>query len=272
PTSLSGGPPRPPGRTPKKEGLGRPPAPGRASKKLGMVALGLGGHGVGDLENRLCRAVVAFERDRGCVGEQAREREDVLGAGRAEAVDRLQVVADDGEATFVATERRDDLDLERVDVLVLVDEQVVEHRGQTRAGDLVPGERPPVEQQVIEVERLCLAFALAVAHENAPDRLDVGLAPGELLSQHLRKSTLGVDRARVDVGQRRLPGKALARLGVTELLANEVNEVGAVTGVEQAQTGWEPQGLRVESNEPPGDRMEGPADDAAASANARPFA
>jgi hypothetical protein len=58
---------------------------------------------------------------------------------------------------------------------------VVEHRRQLGAGRLVGGERAPVEQEVIEVERLGLAFAAAVAAEDAPDLVFIRLAPGELL-------------------------------------------------------------------------------------------
>src|SRR5207247_2015701 len=82
-------------------------------------------------------------------------------------------VADDGQATVVATKRVDDVDLERVDVLILVDEQMVEHRRQARAGGLVPCECPPVQQQVVQVERLRRPLALAVADEEARDLVAV---------------------------------------------------------------------------------------------------
>ena len=45
--------------------------------------------------------------------------------GGAEAVDRLHVVTDDGHVFVLAAEGAYDLDLERVDVLVLVDEHVL---------------------------------------------------------------------------------------------------------------------------------------------------
>ena len=61
------------------------------------------------------------------------------------------------------------VDLERVDVLVLVDEHVVEHRRELRAGGLVRGERAPVEQKVVEVEHLRVALALAVARGRSAD-------------------------------------------------------------------------------------------------------
>jgi hypothetical protein len=58
----------------------------------------------------------------------------VRAAGGAEAVDRLQLVANDAEAAVAAAARFDDLDLQLVDVLVLVDEHVgTGRRGHLRA-------------------------------------------------------------------------------------------------------------------------------------------
>jgi hypothetical protein len=115
---------------------------------------------------------------------------------------------------------------------------------------------------------LALALAPAVAAEDAPDLLPVGLAPGELLHQQLRERPLRVDGARVDVGQRRLAREALARLGVAELLADEVEQVGAVARVEHAQSRRQPQRLGVQAHEPPGDRVEGATDDLAVGGDA----
>jgi hypothetical protein len=75
-----------------------------------VTPLGLCRDGVGEVEDRLCRAVVLLEAHRGRVREPRRKGQDVLGAGRTEAVDRLQVVADDRQAGVVATQRLDDVD------------------------------------------------------------------------------------------------------------------------------------------------------------------
>jgi hypothetical protein len=44
------------------------------------------------------------------------------------------------------------VDLDRVDVLVLVDEHVLERPRDARADLLVGGERAPVQEQIVEVE------------------------------------------------------------------------------------------------------------------------
>ena len=106
--------------------LGRAAAGALGAQGLAVGALGLRRHGVGDVEQRLGRAVVALEGDHRRAGEVLGEGEDVLGRGRAKAVDGLQVVADDGDVGALAAQAADEVDLEPVDVLVLVDEQVVD--------------------------------------------------------------------------------------------------------------------------------------------------
>ena len=82
------------------------------------------------VEHALARAVVLRERDDlGLRAEAIRETEDVLDRGGAKRIDRLRVVADDGDALAVRLERMQDVALQLVRVLVLVDQHVVEMRG-----------------------------------------------------------------------------------------------------------------------------------------------
>ena len=92
--------------------------------------------GVGGGQDRLRRAIVALERDdaRGRI-ERTREVEDVAYGRSAERIDRLRVVADDGEPPPVWAQGEHDLRLQRVGVLVFVDEQMIEAGGDFR-GDL----------------------------------------------------------------------------------------------------------------------------------------
>ena len=78
-------------------------------------------HRVGGVQDRRRRTVVLLERDdrRGRI-VLLREREDVADARGAEAVDRLRVVADDGDAAPVGLQEAQDLRLQRVGVLVFV--------------------------------------------------------------------------------------------------------------------------------------------------------
>ena len=114
--------------------IGAPLAP----EVLGEALARLADHRVGGREDRLGRAVVLLQRDdaRRRV-EEPGEVEDVADLGAAEAVDRLGVVADDGQAAPVGLQPEQDLRLQPVGVLILVDEDMVEagpERGGRRPG------------------------------------------------------------------------------------------------------------------------------------------
>jgi hypothetical protein len=171
-----------------------------ASQRFRVRALGLRGDEVGDVEDRLCGAVVALERHHLGIGEGRAEVEDVLGAGGAEAVDRLEVVADDGETAFAPAECFDDVDLQAVDVLVLVDEDVVEHRGELRSGLFVDGEGAPVQQEIVEVEQIAGALPLAVGPEDPADFYDPDYGDVAGLATNLAWSPDGNELAFVRYG------------------------------------------------------------------------
>ena len=123
-------------------------------------------HAVGGGEDRLRRAVVAIERDDvGRRRELAREVEDVAHRRGAERIDRLRVVADDGEAAPVGLQRQQDRGLQAVGVLIFVDQHMVE-----AAADVV-GERRiahrlrPVEQQVVVIEHVLPLLGLDIGRE-----------------------------------------------------------------------------------------------------------
>ncbi len=184
------------------------------------------------------------------------------GRGRAEAVDGLEVVADRGHHRAVRRQRPREVHLQPVDVLVLVDQHVVEGRGQQRADHLVGGERAPEQQQVVEVGHAELALAGGVGLEQRRDRLAVLLAPREVLGQHARQRLLRVDRARVDVQQRPLAREARARLRVPVLLAQQVQDVRRVARVEHPEAARQPERRGVAAHEPVRDRVERAAEHA----------
>ena len=105
------------------------------------------------------------------------EVEDVARARRAEAVDRLEVVAHDRQLAARISEAAHDVDLDAVDVLVLVHEHVLEAVAHRRSDDLIARERAPVEQQIVEVEHAQGTLARAVGAEARGERLAVLGAP-----------------------------------------------------------------------------------------------
>ena len=80
--------------------------------------------GLGGDKDRLGRAVVLFEADRGALGEVLFELQDVADVCATPSVDRLRVVTNDGQVAVVAGDGLDEAVLGFVDVLVLVDEDM----------------------------------------------------------------------------------------------------------------------------------------------------
>ena len=78
---------------------------------------------------------------------------------------------------------QEDVGLERVGVLVLVDQDVVEHARDCVAGVGVVGQRLPVQQQVVVVEHVLLALAVGVGLEHLPDAVGLVEAPREVALQ-----------------------------------------------------------------------------------------
>ena len=111
-------------------------------------------HAVRRAEDRLGRAVVLREAKDGRLRVSLLEREDVLDARPPPAVDRLVVVPHDREISVHAAEALDQLELNRVRVLVFVHEHVTEALRVHPVNALVQIEEPDrVEEQVVEVHR-----------------------------------------------------------------------------------------------------------------------
>ena len=132
-----------------------------------LQALGLRPDRVGQPQHRVLGAVVAGQPD----DLQARvvrgQRAQVRRVGAAEGVDGLRVVAHAGQALAVGAQQPDDVGLDRVDVLVLVHQDGVEHAAQHRARGRVGQRGPPQQQQVVEVDQAVLAFVRGVGPEQA---------------------------------------------------------------------------------------------------------
>ena len=109
--------------------------------------------------------------------ERRLDVEQVAGARAAEAVHRLRVVADDGEARVGAAQRAQHVDLQRVDVLVLVDADVIDLGREQRAEPLVGRGRAPVQEQVVEVDETEHPLAVHVAAADRRDRFELVGAP-----------------------------------------------------------------------------------------------
>lgn len=155
----------------------------------------------------------------------------------------------------------DDVHLQAVYVLILVDQHVVEALGELRADHLVRRERAPIQKQVVEIDHAKRLLTRRICLEESCDCFGVLLTPRKQFCDQLAQATLAVDRSRVDLKQRALLGKAGPALRMTVLLSKQVEDVGGVTGVEQAEPRGQAERGRVLSDELVRDRVKGAAQD-----------
>ena len=150
------------------------------NRVLGEALAGLGDDAVAGFQDGLGRPVVLFEAHHlGRRIEAVGEIEDVAHRRRAEGVDRLGVVADDGDAGAVGLQTEQDRRLQGVGVLVLIDEDVIEAVGDETCDLADLHHLRPVEQQIVVIEHGLGLLGLDVAGEQALQRLRPFGAPGE---------------------------------------------------------------------------------------------
>jgi hypothetical protein len=230
-----------------------PLAPQRLGEALGRER----DHGIARGQQRRRAAVVLLQQHDPCRRRAAfGETQDVLDRGAAEAVDRLRVVADRGDAQAIRPQRMHEVGLQPVDVLPLVDQHVVEAGGDRRPRCRVPHQRPPREQQVVQVERVLAALGRAVGLEQCGQRDVVIGEPRVLPMQQRVERLLRVDLARVDRqagrGQRE-PAPALRQAHARPL---EAEQVLGVPAVEQREAVRQAQSRRLGTQQRRGDGME----------------
>ena len=125
---------------------------------LGEALLGQFDDGVGRRQDRLRRAVILLERDDvGARAEMAGKVEDVAHGRGAKRIDRLRVVADDGQALAVRPQRQQHRGLELVGVLIFVDQHVIEALGDFRRDRRLLHHVRPIEQEIVVIEHMLRA-------------------------------------------------------------------------------------------------------------------
>jgi hypothetical protein len=180
--------------------------------------------------------------------------------GPAPAVDRLRVVAHDGEVPVPRRDEVDDLGLQRVGVLVLVDEHVLELVGDDPGDRLVLGHQPPpVDEQVVVVHRVAGALALLVEAVDALDLRRDGLEVRVRGGDDVGDGSVGVVGETDDVAHHRWFREAARARVDGGLVDASVDEVGGVLGVEDREVGGVAERLRVPAQKPVAHRVERPA-------------
>ena len=230
-----------------------------AEEILGEALPRLLDHRIARRQDRLGRAVVLLQGDDfRRRAEQPGEVQDVAHRRGAEAVDRLGIVAHDGETPARGPEAQQDRGLQRVGVLVFVHQHMVEALGHQLCQLRRAHHLGPVEQQIVVVEQALALLGRDIGAEQPAQLRLPALAPGEAPQQHLAQRRLGVHRIGIDGEAGLLLGKAALLAGKPELVAEQVHEVGTILAVEDGEGGVEADVMGMQPEEPGADGMEGP--------------
>jgi hypothetical protein len=169
---------------------------------------------VGGGKDRHRRAVIAIERDnRGGWIELLREIENVADRGRAKVVDRLGIIANDGQSLAIRLERQHDRRLDGIGVLILIHQHMIEQAANFARDFGHLHQFRPIEKKIVIVEDMLALLRLDIALEQAAKILFEAGAPGEMLCEHAIEGVPGIHRSLIDGKAGSLQRKALLLLG-----------------------------------------------------------
>jgi len=235
--------------------LGRP----RGPQALGVSLPGLLHDCVREVQDRLDAPVVLFQCNNPRAGESLREIENVADGRRPEGVDRLGIVADDGDVLVSPPHARQDVRLDDVGVLVLVDQDVIEAPAHGVAHARCLAQQLPVQQQVVVIHHVVGPLAVDVAIEDLHEQfLGIG-APVEVPLEHVFQLVLRVDHPRVNGHECVLVGEPLDLLRDADFVADQAHHVRGVALVHDGESVWQPHGPAVDPQQAVGDGVKRPA-------------
>ena len=213
---------------------------------------------VGRRQHRLRRAVIAVERDHLRARREAlRKIQDVAHGGGAERIDRLRVVADDGEPASIRLQRQQDRGLQAVGVLIFVDQHVIEAAADFVGDQRVAHHLRPVEQQVVVIEHVLGLLGLDVSRKQPLQFGGPACAPGIMRPEHLLDLHLGIDAARVDRQAGALGRKAALGLRQPAFVPDQIHQVGGILAVMDGEGGIDADPLGIFAQQPRADAVEG---------------
>ena len=192
-------------------------------------------------------------------GSKARGKiENVAHRCRAERIDRLRVVADDGEASALRPQRQHDFALQSVGVLVFVDEQVIEAGGDLGRDHGLRQHLREIEQEVVVIEHVLALLHLDVSCEQRAKSVLVRRDPGKPFAERGLELAAGVDDARIDRQARRLGREALLRFAEARFVPRPVHQVRRILAVVDGELRIEAEPRRVFAQELCADGVERP--------------
>ncbi len=218
---------------------------------LGEALVGQFDDRVGRRQDRLRRAVILLERhDIGARAEMTGKVEDVAHRRRAKRIDRLGVVADDGQPLAVGPQRQQHRGLELVGVLIFVDQDMIEARGDFTGDRGLLHHVRPIEQEIVVVEHVLLLLDLDILREQSPQLVLPHLAPRKARAENRVERLFAIHGARIDGEACAFGWKAFLGFGETEIVADEVHQVGRILAIVDGEGGHEPDRFGIFAQQP----------------------
>ncbi len=185
-----------------------------------------------------------------------RKVENVAHRRGPEGIDRLGVVAHDGQALAARLERQQDGGLQAVGVLIFVDQHMIE-AGRELGGDRrIEHHVGPIEQEVVVIQHVLALLGLDIGGEQRPQFVFPVRAPWEGRAQHLVERGLRVHGARIDRQAGSLGRKPLLGLGETDVVADQIDQVGRILAIVNRERTVEADRLGIFPQDAGADRME----------------
>ena len=182
--------------------------------------------------------------------------------GRAKAVDRLGIIADDGDTFAVRLHAANDRGLQHIGILELVDKNVVELPADLASHLRILKQHIPIEQQIIVI---CDLVGLLQGHVGLEQPTEVLRLLPELRVMALDHDfyrQLRIDHLRIDFEAGRLRRKTQLRFSKPEVMPRDVHQIGRLIAVVNIQIGREPDPCAEAADQHESDRMKraGPRD------------
>ncbi len=188
--------------------------------------------------------------------ERAGKIEDVAHRRGAEGIDCLRIIADHGQTASTRSQRQHDLALQRVGVLIFIDQQMIEAPGDLGSDRRLGQHLGEIEQEIVVIEHVLALLHLHVRSEERAQRILVRRDPGKPFAERRLEIAARIDHARIDRQTRRLGRETLLRFAKASLVARPVHEVGRILAVVDGELRIEPEARGIFAQQPRAKAME----------------
>ncbi len=178
-------------------------------------------------------------------------------AGGPERIDRLRIIAHHRQPCSAGGHAFEDVGLQRIGILVLVDQDVVEHALECSGRVGILQQRPPAQEQVVIVEQLSSPLTFDVAGEDDPHVVALFDAPRKRPLQHIVQWFSCVHAAAHHIDKCFLTGPPPIRaIAGYEFVPHHGHEVCRITGVEHGERRLQPERHAEAPQQPVGHGVE----------------